>query len=71
MNSPANPVTQLMAAFELASIEALAVSLPEATITELTTAAGRKWNCGKADIIGRALVKFGTGPISARYLDDP
>ncbi len=71
MDSAANPVTQLMAAFELASIQALAVSLPEAIITELTTAASRKWNCGKGDIIGRALVKFGTGPISARYLDDP
>ena len=39
MNKPANPVSQLMNAFELANIEALAVLLPEATITELTTAA--------------------------------
>ena len=68
MTSTANPVSQLMNAFELANIEALAVSLPEAAITEMTTAACRKWNCGKTDIVGRRLVKFGTGTISARYI---
>ncbi|MGB8316243.1 MAG: ATP-binding protein [Aestuariivirga sp.] len=68
MTSPANPVSQLMNAFELANIEAMAVLLPAATITELTTAAIRKWNCARSDIIGRQLVKFGTGTISARYL---
>ena len=69
MNSPANHISQLMDAFELANIEALAVSLPDATITELTTAALRKWNASKTDIVGRQLVKYGTGAISARYLD--
>ena len=57
-----------MNAFELANIEALAVLLPEATVTELTTAAIRKWNCARSDIVGRQLVKYGTGTISARYL---
>lgn len=70
MDNPANPVVQLMAAFELANIEALAVSLPDATITELTTAACRKWNCAKSDFVGRPLVQYGTGPISARYLGE-
>ena len=70
MTAPANHISQLMDAFELANIEALAVSLPDATIIELTTAASRKWNCTKTDIVGRQLVKYGTGPISARYLDD-
>lgn len=70
MISPANHISQLMDAFELANIEALAVSLPDATITELTTAALRKWNCGKTEIIGRQLVKYGTGALSARYRDD-
>ena len=68
MNKPANPVSQLMNAFELANIEALAVLLPEATITELTTAAIRKWNCARSDLVGRQLVKYGTGTLSARYL---
>jgi hypothetical protein len=68
MNSPANLVSQLMNAFELANIEALAVLLPEATVAELTTAASRKWNCARSDIVGRQLVKYGTGTISARYL---
>ena len=68
MNKTANPVSQLMNAFELANIEALAVLLPEATVTELTTAAIRKWNCARSDIAGRQLVKYGTGTISARYL---
>ncbi len=70
MSSPANHITQLMDAFEMANIEALAVSLPDATVTQLTTAALRKWNANKPDIVGRQLVKYGTGPISARYLDD-
>ena len=69
MNSPANLVSQLMNAFELANIEALAVLLPEATVAELTTAASRKWNCARSDIVGRQLVKYGTGTISARYLN--
>ena len=68
MNKTANPVSQLMNAFELANIEALAVLLPEATVAELTTAAIRKWNCARSDIVGRRLVKYGTGTISARYL---
>lgn len=68
MTKTANPVSQLMNAFELANIEALAVLLPAATVTELTTAAIRKWNCARSDIVGRQLVKYGTGTISARYL---
>ena len=70
MNTPANLVSQLMNAFELANIEALAVLLPEATITELTTAATRKWNCARSDIVGRQMVKYGNGTISARYISD-
>ncbi len=70
MNSPANHISQLLEAFELANIEALAVSLPDATITELTAAALRKWNCSRGEIVGRQLVKYGTGALSARYLGE-
>ena len=70
MTSQANHISQLMDAFELANIEALSVSLPDATITGLTTAMLRKWNCGKSDIVNRQLVKYGTGPLSARYLEN-
>src|SRR4026208_2431251 len=69
MNSPANLISQLMNAFELANIEALAVLLPDATVAELTTAAARKGNCASGDILGRQTVKYGTGTISARYLN--
>ncbi len=68
MDGTANHVSQLMEALELANIEALAVSLPDAEVTELTTAAVRKWNCGKSEILGKKLVKYGTGAVSARYL---
>jgi signal transduction histidine kinase/CheY-like chemotaxis protein len=68
MATAVNPVSQVMEAFEMANIEALAVSLQDATIREATTAALRKWNCTKADLAGRQMVKFGTGAISARYL---
>lgn len=68
MTSPANPIAQLMRAFEMANIEAMAVLLPEATVAELTTAAIRKWNCARSDIVGRQLLKYGMGALSARYL---
>lgn len=68
MTSPAHPIAQLMKAFEMANIEAMAVLLPEASVTELTTAAIRKWNCARNEIVGRQLVKYGMGTLSARYL---
>ncbi len=70
MTNPPNPVSQLMNAFELANLEAMSISLPDATIKDVTTATLRKWNCARPDILGKQLLKYGTGTISARYMGD-
>ena len=74
-NQPAPTVVNFMIdalvkAFELANIETLIVSMPEAIVKDVSTAILRKWNCNREDIVGKALMKFGTGSLSARFIDD-
>jgi signal transduction histidine kinase len=64
-------IDALVKAFELANIETLVVSMPEAIVKDASTAILRKWNCNRHDVIGKALMKFGTGSLSARFVDDP
>src|SRR6266542_492719 len=61
-------IAELAKAFETANVEMFAVQLPEARIVEVTAAVLRKWNASREEIVGRQLVKFGTGSLSARYL---
>jgi signal transduction histidine kinase len=63
-------IEALVTAFELANIEMIIVSMPEAIIKDISGAILRKWNCKKEDIVGKALMKFGTGTISARFVTD-
>ncbi len=63
-------VTEVAKAFEIANIEMFAISLPDATIVETTGAVLRKWNCRREDVVGRQLAKFGTGTLSARYVEE-
>ncbi|MGH6820500.1 MAG: PAS domain-containing protein, partial [Methylocella sp.] len=63
-------IADLTRAFETANVEMLAVKLPEAQAVEATSAILRKWNASRDEIVGRALAKAGTGPLSARHLDD-
>ena len=58
----------LINAFELANIEVLLIAMPEAEIKDVSTALLRKWNCQKSDLVGKPLLKFGTGLISARHI---
>ena len=58
----------LIAALELANIEVLALAMPQATVQEVSTALLRRWNCQKSDLLGKALLKFGTGALSARHV---
>ena len=58
----------LLNALEIANIEVLHIAMPEAAIKDVSTALLRKWNCQKSDIIGKPLMKFGTGLISARHI---
>ncbi len=62
-------IQDLVKAFELANIEMLALSSPDAVIVGATTATLRKWNCQLSDIVTKRVVKFGAGPLSARYID--
>jgi signal transduction histidine kinase len=64
-------IEALVKAFELANIETLVVAMPEAIIKDVSTAILRKWNCNREDVIGKPLMKFGTGSLSARFVDDP
>ncbi|MBI3674647.1 MAG: PAS domain-containing protein, partial [Rhizobiales bacterium] len=63
-------IAELARAFETANVEMFAVQLPEARIVEATSAVLRKWNAAREEIVGRQLVKFGTGSLSARYIQD-
>ena len=63
-------VAEVAKAFEIANIEMFAVALPDAAIVEASSAVLRKWNCRREDVVGRQLAKFGTGTMSARYVDE-
>ncbi len=64
-------IDALVQAFELANIETIVVSMPEAVVKDVSSAVLRKWNCQRSDVVGKALMKFGTGTLSARFVDDP
>ncbi len=61
-------IEAMMAAFELANVEMLVIAMPEAIVRECSSALLRKWNCQRSDIVGKHLLKFGTGTLSARHL---
>jgi PAS domain S-box-containing protein len=66
-----NPMIEaLVTAFELANIEMIVVSMPDATVKDVSTAILRKWNCRREDVVGKALMKFGAGNLSARFVPD-
>ncbi len=61
-------IDALVAAFELANVDSMVVSLPDAVVREVSTALLHKWNCQRRDIVGKPLMKFGTATLSARHL---
>jgi PAS domain S-box-containing protein len=63
-------IEALVTAFELANIEMIVVSMPEAIVKDVSTAVLRKWNCQRSDVVGKALMKFGAGNLSARFIPD-
>ncbi len=63
-------IADLTRAFETANVEMFAVQLPEAQVVEATSAVLRKWNATREEIMGRALVKSGAGPLSARHVEE-
>ncbi|HRX36613.1 MAG TPA: ATP-binding protein [Aestuariivirga sp.] len=63
-------VAEMTKAFEIANVEMFAICLPDARVVAATSAVMRKWNCTREEIVGKQLVKFGTGPLSARHLTE-
>jgi signal transduction histidine kinase len=68
MTAPGALMADLIKAFEIANVELLVLSLPDAIVTNVTSAALRRWNCRREDVINKQLAKFGTGTLSARYI---
>ena len=64
-------IEALITAFELANIEVLVVSVPDAVVKNISSALLRKWNSQREDLIDRPLLKFGAGLLSARHLSEP
>ena len=62
-------ISDLVKAFELANTKLLVLSMPNAVVVDGTSAMFRTWNCHRDEVIGRPLMKFGAGVLSARYLD--
>lgn len=58
----------MIKAMEMANVEAMIVALPDAVISNMTTALARAWNCQRTDVVGKPLLKAGAGSISARHL---
>jgi signal transduction histidine kinase len=70
MTVAAGVVAEMAKAFETANVEMFAVSLPEARVITATSAVMRKWNCTREELVGKQLVKFGTGALSARHVTE-
>ena len=70
MSDQSSTLKDLVHIFELANTQMLIVRVPDAVIHNATTAVIRKWNCQRKDVIGKPMMKYGTGAISARYLND-
>ncbi len=70
MAAAAGIIAEMTKAFETANVEMFAISLPDARVVAATGAVMRKWNCTREELVGKQLVKFGTGPLSARHLTE-
>jgi signal transduction histidine kinase/CheY-like chemotaxis protein len=62
-------ITQLIQALNVANTEALLVSMPDAVVVDATSALLSRWGAKRADIVGKPVLKFGVGLISARQLE--
>jgi signal transduction histidine kinase/CheY-like chemotaxis protein len=60
-------LSELVKAFELSNTELLVLSVPNMSIVDISSSLQRKWGVEGDDIIGKPLMKFGTGLISARH----
>jgi signal transduction histidine kinase/CheY-like chemotaxis protein len=59
-------IQQLISALNLAHTEALVLSMPDAILVDATTAVLNRWGATRDDMLGKPLLKFGAGLLSAR-----
>jgi PAS domain S-box-containing protein len=62
---------QLVSALNLANTEALLVSMPDAILVDATDAVLSRWGAARGDMLGKPLLKFGVGLLSARQVEAP
>jgi PAS domain S-box-containing protein len=56
-------------ALNIANTEAFVVSMPDGIVRDVTEVALQHWGASKQDLVGKVLMKFGTGTISARQIN--
>ena len=61
-------IQHLLSAMDIANIEAMVVDTHAAKITGVTEALLRRWQVKNQEVVGQSLTKFGTGRVSARYI---
>jgi hypothetical protein len=69
MGEAAGIIADLTRAFEIANVEMFAIELPESRIVGVSSAILRKWNSPREVFLGRQILKHGTGPLSARFVE--
>jgi nitrogen-specific signal transduction histidine kinase/CheY-like chemotaxis protein len=62
-------VDDLTRAFATARVEMMAVEIDSATVIGVTEEVLKRWNCRREDVFNRPLAKFGTGTLTARYVE--
>ena len=63
-------VVELAKILQIASVELIAVTLPDAGIIEVTPCLAERWRIPREEMLGQTLAKFGMGKLSARYVTD-
>jgi signal transduction histidine kinase len=62
-------ITQLIQALNIANTEALLVSMPEAVVIDVTAPLVTRWGAQHLELLGKPVLKFGVGLISARQIE--
>jgi PAS domain S-box-containing protein len=70
MNATPTSLVELAKILQLASVEWMAASLPDATIMEVTPCLAERWRVSREELVGQTLAKFGKGRLSARHVTD-
>ncbi len=62
-------IEQLISALNLAHTEALVVSMPDAVLVDATSAVLSRWGAKRTDVLGKPVLRFGVGLLSARQTE--